>query len=301
MNKIPAAQSLEPATELTYLAVDPYTDRERLYIQYELFRADFNVWFDRALQLGGLALDATSATWRVLDVGCGEGLFAHEIHTRYPQAEIVGFDRDPQAVATATKAFGRKGNPRFYVHDARDPLPLEFEEGVLGAGAFDVVFAHVVLMHLRDPAGTLAQLHRALKPGGVIYLRDCPTDPLPLPQPGLASLYATAMDALRRTAVANFARQHPVYLKAAGFTALASGSTPYAIGGPTPDGQRMLKNIVSGLQAARAGLVDYLHLIDGDEFDSQLQRCLTESTDAMVGTLEEVNTIARKSAQGADR
>jgi SAM-dependent methyltransferase len=297
VSKNSKSTSSSAKTALTYLAVDPNADRDRLYRQYELFRDDFNAWFDRALALSNLATDPETATWRVLDVGCGEGLFAREIHVRYPRAQVVGFDRDPEAIATATTAFGRRGNPRFYVHDALAPLPAEFEPDVPGDGRFDIVFAHVVLMHLRDPATALRHLAAALKPGGAIYLRDCPTDPVAFPHPGLAPLYAAAMEGLCRTAVPNFARQHTEYLTAAGFTQIESGTTVYAVGGPTAAGQQMLRNVVSGLQAARAGLVEHLRLLNGAEFDAYVQRYTTESSAEMLGEIEEVNTIARKPAQ----
>jgi SAM-dependent methyltransferase len=37
---------------------------------------------------------------------------------------------------------------------------------------FDAVFAHAVLYHLRTPRKALLELHRILKPGGVIGIRD---------------------------------------------------------------------------------------------------------------------------------
>jgi ubiquinone/menaquinone biosynthesis C-methylase UbiE len=40
------------------------------------------------------------------------------------------------------------------------------------SNSFDAVFAHAVLYHLRTPGKALAELHRVLKPGGVIGIRD---------------------------------------------------------------------------------------------------------------------------------
>ena len=44
-------------------------------------------------------------------------------------------------------------------------LPFESE-------TFDAVFAHAILYHLKDPFKALTELHRLLKPGGVIGIRD---------------------------------------------------------------------------------------------------------------------------------
>ncbi len=64
-------------------------DRRRLEHQFGLLREDFNLWFDGMLRLGGLSTDPDRATWSVLDVGCGEGLFTREIARRYPNAQAV--------------------------------------------------------------------------------------------------------------------------------------------------------------------------------------------------------------------
>ena len=53
-------------------------------------------------------------------------------------------------------------------------------------GSFDAVFAHAVLMHLREPVRALAEMRRVLRPGGIVGVRDCdwggrihaPTTPL---------------------------------------------------------------------------------------------------------------------------
>src|SRR5690242_11899584 len=76
-------------------------DRRRLEHQFRLLREDFNLWFDGMLRLGGLSTDPDRASWSVLDVGCGEGLFTREIARRYPNAQVVGIDVDADAVATA--------------------------------------------------------------------------------------------------------------------------------------------------------------------------------------------------------
>ena len=117
--------------------LDVYTDRERLYTQYELSRSDFNEWLDRALFLGDLSTDPKTATWRALDAGCGEGLFAGEILRQYPHVHIVGFDKDLEAIATANLVFAPNGDVRFYVHDILDQVPPQFEPGTSRARGDD--------------------------------------------------------------------------------------------------------------------------------------------------------------------
>src|SRR5262249_59839827 len=54
---------------------------------------------------------------------------------------------------------------------------LTFEVGSIyqprfAAGSFDAVFAHQVLQHLARPVEALVHMHRLLKPGGVVGVRD---------------------------------------------------------------------------------------------------------------------------------
>lgn len=39
-------------------------------------------------------------------------------------------------------------------------------------GSSDAVFAHAVLMHLREPVKALAEMRRVLRPGGIAGIRD---------------------------------------------------------------------------------------------------------------------------------
>jgi SAM-dependent methyltransferase len=82
----------------------------------------------------------------LLDLGCGTGLFARAATDR--GARVTGIDVDPVAVARAAVAVPEGS---FDVGDAREPPP----------GAFDVVAAVQVLMHVPDPVAVLAAAARA--------------------------------------------------------------------------------------------------------------------------------------------
>lgn len=294
-----SADNIDSAA-LDYIVVEPYTDRDRLYTQYELLRDDFNEWFYRALRLGDLPTEPDKAAWHALDVGCGEGLFAGEIAQRYPRARVTGFDKDESAVATANTVFGQKDGHRlrFYVHNALDPVRTGFRPA---RGGFDIAFAHLLLMHLHDPARALAHIAAALKPGGVVYLRDTPLEAIPFPHPSMGRLMDVAGDALRRIATPDLGYRHEEYLEGAGFERIESGRSAYVVGGPTEEGQRMFNNLVSGLRSARPGLVGALSLISGEEFDDHMHRLDTEVTTDMVAHWNIVNTIGRKPTRGAIR
>lgn len=314
VNQTDQPKSSESETALTYI-LDAYSDRERLYTQYELLRSDFNEWIDRALRLGGLSTDPETATWRALDVGSGEGLFSAEIINRYPRAYVLGFDKDGEAIATATQVFRGKSNLHFRVHDVLQPFRRHIIRGHRGSKkeegeaegrrgeqiGFDLAVAHIVLLHVREPAVALANIHAALKPGGVIYLCDSPADRLTFPHPSLAALCAVMGEAVRRVATADFADRHAEYMRDTGFVQIESDTRVHIVGGPTVDGQRRLLNLVSALRAARPALVEGLRLMSGEQFDGHMRRVISEITPDMTSPMETINTIARKPIDSGDR
>ncbi len=91
---------------------------------------------------------------RVLDVGAGDApyreLFAH--------AEYVTTDWEQSL---------HEGALRADVIASADALPLE-------DAAFDMVLLLQVLEHVPDPAAVLAELHRVLKPGGLLFVLSEP-------------------------------------------------------------------------------------------------------------------------------
>lgn len=98
---------------------------------------------------------------RVLDLGCGPGSITLGLAETVAPGEVVGVDLQPSQVAQAQALGAARGmmNARFEVADVyRLPFP---------DGSFDAAFAHVVLMHLREPVRALAEMRRVLRPGGI--------------------------------------------------------------------------------------------------------------------------------------
>ena len=103
----------------------------------------------------------------LLDVGCGPGTLTVDLATRVaPGGEVLGIDV-ADVVAAAEQEARAKGvdNVRFAEGDFR-ALGLE-------PGSFDVVHAHQVLQHLREPVGALEEMARLARPdGGLVAARD---------------------------------------------------------------------------------------------------------------------------------
>lgn len=113
----------------------------------------YNAHYDRPAVLGLLG-DVDGR--RVLDVGCGSGLYAAELAQR--GADVVGFDNSAKLVQHARRRAGSGADLR--VHDVRDPLDW------LGDESVDRAVMALVLHHLDNPVPALRELRRVLKPAG---------------------------------------------------------------------------------------------------------------------------------------
>jgi len=105
---------------------------------------------------------------RILDWGCGKG------HTTY-LLQKKGFDvlACDLAADTRDSAFGQQA-PILYdagieVIPLLDPVQLPFE-----SESFDCVTSFGVLEHVADDAGSMREVRRVLKPGGVFYVTFLP-------------------------------------------------------------------------------------------------------------------------------
>ena len=96
---------------------------------------------------------------RVLEVGAGHGLnFAH-----YPLAvtEVIAIEPEPTLRAAAQDAAARALVPVTLLAGTADALPV-------GDGQVDAAVASLVLCSVPNQAGALAELHRAVRPGGAL-------------------------------------------------------------------------------------------------------------------------------------
>jgi 2-polyprenyl-3-methyl-5-hydroxy-6-metoxy-1,4-benzoquinol methylase len=95
---------------------------------------------------------------RALDVGCSAGFIADEL--ALAGARTTGVDIDEPGLARARERFG----DRVEFRQARGEA-LPFEDG-----SMDVVVLNHIYEHVVDPEAVVADIHRVLAPGGVLYL-----------------------------------------------------------------------------------------------------------------------------------
>ncbi len=112
-------------------------------------------------------LDTVGVTpgWRCLDLGSGGGHVAMELARRVgPSGAVVGIDLDGELLQVATSDAAEQGlaNITFRV--------AAIEE--VAESRFDLAYARLVLMHLRDPGRALNTMTAAVRPGGVVAVED---------------------------------------------------------------------------------------------------------------------------------
>ncbi|HEY8073973.1 MAG TPA: class I SAM-dependent methyltransferase [Labilithrix sp.] len=109
---------------------------------------------------------------RILDIGCGFGLFAAYFGQTQPARQIVGVDPNERRITMARQVceqVGVVGNT-FHAGDARD-VPLE--------GPFAGAYVLDVMHHIpaADQLPLLERLRDLLAPRGVLVVKDITTEP----------------------------------------------------------------------------------------------------------------------------
>jgi ubiquinone/menaquinone biosynthesis C-methylase UbiE len=102
----------------------------------------------------------------VLDVGCGPGTITADLAELVSPGQVTALDPANEVLGQAQQVAARRGldNVEFTTGDVH---ALAF-----GDNTFDVVHAHQVLQHVRDPVTALREMRRVCRPGGVVAARD---------------------------------------------------------------------------------------------------------------------------------
>jgi ubiquinone/menaquinone biosynthesis C-methylase UbiE len=101
----------------------------------------------------------------VLDWGCGWGQMTALL--REIGVDVVAFDYREGLESPTTEQLARF--PEIEVHLTAEPVELPLEDD-----SFDTVLSCGVLEHVPDPEGSLAELRRVLRPGGMLYITNLP-------------------------------------------------------------------------------------------------------------------------------
>jgi trans-aconitate methyltransferase len=118
-----------------------------------------NFWFCARNKIILWAIYKHSSKFKnFLEIGCGTGFVISAIAKRFPNSKITGSEYLEEGLIYARQ---RMPTINFLQIDARK-IPYQSEFDTLGI--FDV------LEHIQDDELVLEQMHKALKPGGILYI-----------------------------------------------------------------------------------------------------------------------------------
>jgi len=101
-----------------------------------------------------------SGSKRILDVGCGSGIFLNYLKENVPGADLFGFDLNGEILSKlASRGFGVLPNN-----------PEHFGDALAGKARFDAISMLQVLEHASDPIVFLKTFLPLLQPGGLLIL-----------------------------------------------------------------------------------------------------------------------------------
>jgi demethylmenaquinone methyltransferase/2-methoxy-6-polyprenyl-1,4-benzoquinol methylase len=103
---------------------------------------------------------------RILDVASGTGMVAFALVEHAPGCEVVGIDQSDAMLGVARARAGSRGNGRVsFVSGEAEQLPFP-------DGTFDALSFTYLLRYVDDPAATMRELARVVKPGGRIGMLE---------------------------------------------------------------------------------------------------------------------------------
>ncbi|KAG8797031.1 hypothetical protein FRC17_007876, partial [Serendipita sp. 399] len=108
-------------------------------------------------------------TPKVLDLGCGTGVWTIAMSKEYPHCDFVGIDLAPVPIESENVP----SNCRFELDDINNGL-AHFHN------TFDVVHARLIAGGLRDFRKSKEEIQKCLKPGGIVLWMDGDYDALSL-------------------------------------------------------------------------------------------------------------------------
>ncbi|EEU45750.1 uncharacterized protein NECHADRAFT_104598 [Fusarium vanettenii 77-13-4] len=133
-----------------YVFPNDETENERLDIQHHLFALTFE---------GRLhAAPLTQPLRRVLDAGCGTGIWAIDFADEHPECEVTGVDLSPIQPSAVPP------NVSFFVDDLEDVWDYSTK--------FDFIFSRFLTGSIRDWPKFFNQSFEFLNPGGKIEIMD---------------------------------------------------------------------------------------------------------------------------------
>jgi len=140
--------------------------------RYDALSAAFSFWQDPRWRRALVSAVAPRAGQRVLDVATGTGMVAAELLAR-ADCSVVGIDQSPQMLAGARERFATSERSRVEL------LEGEAEALPFADASFDALTFTYLLRYVEDPAATVRELARVVRPGGRVASLEFGVPPWP--------------------------------------------------------------------------------------------------------------------------
>lgn len=286
-------------------------DGKRMFLEHALFKANFSKIIERILDEYGLQASLQEAqakgdTVRILDFGCGEGLYLHdvaailEVRNLLSAAEFNGLDNHEGHIAIAEEFSKNSSPPRpyfhFYLYNGLHTL--EECPGLVrnGVAEFDFIFANEVIEFLPRAQTVVERLYSALKPGGTIYLRSVALEQSERAwrawHPSDVQLFGEAIKINANPGITvAFAKTE--WLREAGASQVQELADVRVVGGQTEEGLNMLRNSIMILRNLKPLLVA-TGKMTAAQFDALFNDLYWNANPNLKGQHVYVDTLARK-------
>ena len=103
----------------------------------------------------------------ILDIGCGCGGAAFHLIKKYKAKSVEGIDPEYLVIETANKLAKKNNLSELTTFKQIKTGPLQYPDG-----SFDVVFSKEAFLHIPDKEVLLKDVHRVLKPDGLVIVSD---------------------------------------------------------------------------------------------------------------------------------
>jgi demethylmenaquinone methyltransferase/2-methoxy-6-polyprenyl-1,4-benzoquinol methylase len=143
---------------------------------YDALSAALSFWQDPRWRRALVSALEPAAGERILDVATGTGMVAAELLAR-ADCSVVGVDQSPQMLAAARARFAAVAQ-----NDGRRRVELiegEAEALPFADASFDALTFTYLLRYVDDPAATMRELARVVRPGGRVASLEFGVPPWP--------------------------------------------------------------------------------------------------------------------------
>ncbi len=219
----------------------------------------------------------------VLDVGSGLGQLTTLLATAAgPSGFCLGIEKDSKQIETAVSLSADLEVRPAYRSGEASVLPLRPEE----EGRFDLAHTRFLLEHVPSPAQVVAEMKKALRPGGRIWLADDDHQAMTLfPEPsGFQELWTAYMDSFIEIGCDPFiGRKLHKLLRDQGFESIRIDTVFFGDCAGSPTFQAFCTNLVEVIGTAKTVMLES-GLLTSEKYDESISalRAWSDLPDAAI-------------------